>query len=151
MKFIAITYFLETLTILDTKNAIMHYLAIEQVSSHSNSADFDVFELCVRQNNKNNSFTIFANFYFEIAVILSKWRLKKSNWNMCKTSGAMHMPDMVKIDAVVFESIRGGGGLSGSPSSYFKRLKYSGSYGVNTGLQNSYWNMPILSMVPKFL
>ena len=52
VKIIAITYFLATLLILATKIAIF------------------------KQNNKNNIFTtIFATFYFEIAVKWSKSRI----------------------------------------------------------------------------
>ena len=66
----------------------------------------DVFEVYFKQNNKNIFFTtIFATFYFEIAVKWSKSRIfeKNSNRNMPKTPGKLHMYDMVKIDKIVFE------------------------------------------------
>ena len=73
-----------------------------------------MFEVYFKQNNQNIIFTtIFATFYFEIAVKWSKSRIfEKFNWNMPKTPGKMHMYDMVKIDTIVFEIV-GGGGLLG--------------------------------------
>ena len=73
VKIIAITYFLATLPILATKIAITRYLVIDL---HQNSASFGVFEVYFTQNNKNIIFTtIFATFYFEIAVKWSKSRI----------------------------------------------------------------------------
>ena len=71
VKIIAITYFLATLPILTTKIAITRYLVIV-----SYSASFGVFEVYFKQNNKNIVFTtIFATFYFDIAVKWSKSRI----------------------------------------------------------------------------
>ena len=76
VKIIAITYFLATLLILTTKIAITRYLKLVALDSHYNSASFDVFEVYFKQNNKNINFiTIFASFYFEIAVKRSKSRI----------------------------------------------------------------------------
>ena len=62
---------------------------------------------------KNICTTIFATFYFEIAVKWSKSRIFEkfqiSNWIMPKTPGQIHMYDIVKIDTTVFEIIGGGG------------------------------------------
>ena len=55
-----------------------NHIDLKQVAldSHYNSASFDVFEVYFKQNSKNNIFTtIFATFYFEIAVKLSKSRI----------------------------------------------------------------------------
>ena len=49
---------------------------------------------------------IFATFYFEIAVKLSKSRIKKI---LAETS-KMHMDDIVMLDAEVFEVEGGAGG-----------------------------------------
>ena len=74
VKIIALTYFLATLPILATKIAITRYLVA--LDSHYNSASFGVFEVYFKQNNKNIIFTtIFATFYFEIAVKWSKSRI----------------------------------------------------------------------------
>ena len=51
-------------------------LGLVALDSHSNSASFSVFEVYFKQNNKNIIFsTIFATFYFEIAVKWSKSRI----------------------------------------------------------------------------
>ena len=51
------------------------------------------FEVYFKQNSKNIIFTT------------------NSKWNMSKTPSKMHMYDMVKIDTIVFEIVRGGGGF----------------------------------------
>ena len=44
-------------------------LGLVAIDSHLNSASFGVFKVYFKQNNKNIIFTtIFATFYFEIAV-----------------------------------------------------------------------------------
>ena len=79
VKIIALTYFLATLPIVSTKIAITRNridLGLVALDSHSNSASFGVFEVYFKQNNKNIIFsTIFATFYFEIAVKWSKSRI----------------------------------------------------------------------------
>ena len=40
---------------------------------------------------------------------------KNSNWNMPKTPGEMHMYDMMKIDAIVFEIAGGWAAFKASP------------------------------------
>ena len=81
VKIIALTYFLATLPILTTNIAITLPgnridLGLVALDSHSNSASFGVFEVYFKQNNKNIIFaTIFATFYFEIAVKWSKSRI----------------------------------------------------------------------------
>ena len=94
VKIIALTYFLATLPILATK-----------------IGKFGVFEVYFKQNNKNIIFTtIFATFYFEIAVKWSKSRIfENSYWIMPKTPGKIHMYEMVNIDTIVFEIVGGGG------------------------------------------
>ena len=68
---------------------------------HAGEISFLSFYLCevksFKQNNKNIIFTtIFATFYFKIEL-----------WNMPKTPGKMHNYDMVKIDTIVFQIVRG--------------------------------------------
>ena len=76
VNIIAFTYFLATLPILVTKIAITRYLVI--VLIWENFASFGVFEVYFKQDNKNIIFTtIFATFYFEIAVKWSKSRIFK--------------------------------------------------------------------------
>ena len=49
--------------------------------------------------------TIFATFYFEIAVKWSKSQIfENSHWNMPKTPSKMHMFDIVKIDTIISRS-----------------------------------------------
>ena len=82
VKIIALTYFLATLPNLVTKIAITRLtgnridLGLVALDLHCNSASFGVFECYFKQNNKNIIFTtIFATFYFEIAVKWSKSRI----------------------------------------------------------------------------
>ena len=51
-------------------------MGLVALDSHLSSASFNVFEVYFKQNNKNIIFTtIFATFYFEIAVKWSKSRI----------------------------------------------------------------------------
>ena len=63
-----------------------------------------------KKNSNNVIFTtIFATFYFEITINWSKSRiLKNHQLEHAKTPSKMHMYDMVKIDAIVFEIVGGG-------------------------------------------
>ena len=74
-------------------------------------ASFGVFEVYFKQNNKNIIITtIFATFYFEIAVKWSKSRIfEKFQLEHAGSPGKMYMYDMLKIDIIVFEIVGGGG------------------------------------------
>ena len=87
----------------------------------------DVFEVYFKQNNQNIIFTtIFATFYFEIAVKWSKWRIfENSSWIMLKTPGQIHLYIMVKIDTIVFEIV--GGAFKATPPRIVNCLKWPGS------------------------
>ena len=74
---------------------------LNKITKIYNSASFDVFEVYFKQNNKN----IIVNAQ-------SREFKKNSNWNMLKIPGKMHMYDMVKIDTIIFEIVRGGGIVS---------------------------------------
>ena len=52
--------------------------------------------------------------YCFFPVIANK---KKSSWNMSKTPSEMHMPNMEKIDTIIFEIIEKGRGVLLHPES----------------------------------
>ena len=78
VKIIAITYFMATSPFWTLKLQLRIDLKLVALNSHYNFASFDIFDVYFKQHSTNNiSTTIFATFYFEIAVKWSKSRIKK--------------------------------------------------------------------------